>query len=159
MRMHTTLTSNSYHSQYVWFIRPLIQIHNRDQQWIIFSLLLSAHEMLNLCESKILKFNYVRTVITILQSELLAEFLTPLMLCALILFNYVLRTLILQRWSIQVAMSMHTTLTSKSYTRNMFDSYAYSFRFITEISNELSFFSTNKHSWNFESKRVNDIEI
>ena len=35
-----------------------IQIHRREQQWIVFSLLISTHEILSISESAVMKFNY-----------------------------------------------------------------------------------------------------
>ena len=80
----------------------LFSLWTRDQQRIAFSLLISTHAILSITESTVLKFNYSDSFV----------------LSSTLIYKYRLQWAWVQRW--------HQTYN----IRNMFDSYAYSFRFI-----------------------------
>ena len=91
----SALRRNWCYSQFMLWIR--------DQQWIVFSLLISTHEMLSMSKSTVSKFNYSDSFV----------------LTTILIYNYRLQWVWLQRW--------HQT----HNIRSMFNSYAYLFRFIT----------------------------
>ena len=84
--------------------RVVNSMHIRDQQWIDFSLIISTHEILRMSESTVLKFNYSDSFV----------------LSTTLIYKYRLQWVWVQSW--------HQTHTR--HIRNMFDSYAYLFRFI-----------------------------
>ena len=94
-------------------------IHIRDPQLIVFSLLITTHEILSISESTVLKFHYSDSFV----------------LTTTLIYKYVLQWVWVQR--------RHQT----HNIRNIFDSYAYSFRFINRFPLETLASHTTPSAW------------